>query len=599
MEWREHPLWGLRWTTRGDVCAALLQYMQRMAAEETSLDLHSELRPQSGEVDTFSVLVPTEYRVHPRAAQLFALLAQKEHIPVLRRLHLEPGADWQTRQNFRDALVRLQAQVPAGELKALLEWEHEGLGRCNFGLFEGLFRTPEAQNAAREVMEGWTAAERAWSLTRMSWYASLRPLADWLYERWLNEDRRLLEDVEDFEGSLNWTVARYTAKSMKRPEAKAILLEYWRQAEGEARKELRDYLWDFDDGVPAAWVADRSEELRELAESFSLTHADLVSYHGSERLLESAVERLRLISRQLQADPRDKSPLDAGDFKRTVWMLADWPEPGVRERIRSLCACPDIDTEVRWEFCDYLWDRRHEEMNALVLAAGQMAGDLLLVQRVVRWLADTPASADRELLWWAAFRDEDWQLPYWGMQGLEQLGEMSEAWYERLRELSRSSQPFLWLQANGALARRGEREKSAEVARMAVESDDPCVRGEAIRVLGQLGAVEHLDTIRQALWAEDSVYKVEGDAFIPVAEEAALALGRIGTPAALTALIQGFLFLPEHPPAAWVQAAAGRALEVLVARMEGQSLSFDTMPMSGWRWWWFRPWPEPSFRLSD
>jgi hypothetical protein len=491
--------------------------------------------------------------------------------------------------------------VPVDELKALLEAQCEAFGGCNFGLFADLFRSPEAQNTAREVMEGWTAAQRAGTLSRMGWHDSLRDLAEWLYERWLNEERWQLEDVEDFEGPLNRTVAWYTANPMNldRPESRAILFDYWRRAEGKAREELRDDLRD----VPAAWAADRPEELRELAESFTLAHADLVGYHGAERLLQIAEEKLREVSRQRRADPDDHSPLDTMEFKRIVAMLADRPEPGVRERIRSLIACPDTDMEVRWEFCDYLWKERHEEMIALALAAAQSAGDQKLARRVLCWLADEPQPADRPLFWWAAFQEADWQLPYWAIQGLEQLRETSAAWRERLKDLSRSAHPFLRFQAIGALARRGERERLAEIARAAVEDEDPCVRGEAVRVLGQTGSIDYLDLMREALWAEGPVYRPEHDSFNtydPAAEEAVLALARIGTSEALTALIQGFLFLPLMPPAPhWVQHAARNTLEVLIARMDGESRRFNTMHWNGWRREWFRFWPEPSFTVSE
>lgn len=302
-----HPLSSLRWTTRGEVCAELLRYSEAPGQDPL-----------------------TELFLRPRVAELFALLAEEEHIPVLQQLHLDSHANYHVRQTCYDTLVRLEARVPVDELKALLEKKREDGRRCNFGLFEGLFRTPEAQNAARQVMESWTAAERAWTLTRIGWHDSLRGLADWLYERWLDEDRCQLEDVEDVEGPLNRTVAWYTAKwmNMKRPESKLILLDYWRRAEGEQRRELQDRLWDFDEGVPAAWVADRPEELRELAESFTLPHADLVSYYGEERLLQIADEKLRDISRQLRAHPDDDSSIETTEFKRMVAMLADWPEPG-------------------------------------------------------------------------------------------------------------------------------------------------------------------------------------------------------------------------------------------------------------------------------
>jgi HEAT repeat protein len=241
-------------------------------------------------------------------------------------------------------------------------------------------------------------------------------------------------------------------------------------------------------------------------------------------------------------------------------------------------------------------------MTSLTLAAAQLADDRELVKRVLRWLVDDTQRSDRSLLWWAAFQEADWEMPYWAMQGLEHLGEKSQAWTDRLQAMSQSLHPFLRLQACGALARRGEQEGMEAITRAATEDKYPCIRGEAIRVLGQLGSAEHLELIHRALWAKGPVYTPEhcaSEAFVPAAEEAALALGRIGTTEAMTALIQGFLYLPEPPPLGWARDATGDALETLVARMDGEDGSFTTMSSNGWRWAYFKPWPEPSFKLSE
>jgi len=342
------------------------------------------------------------------------------------------GTQWK----YRDALVRLKASLPPDEVRMVLEEQIGAGGRCNFMLFPELFSTSEAQATALEIMEGWTPAQRAWALKGVGWHDSLRGLADWLYERWLKEDRWQLEGMEDYEGPLNRTAARYTAISgnLHRPESKEILLDLWRKAPGQPPEKLED-VWD----VPAAWVPDRPEELRKLAESFALRHADLVSYFGTEHLLQMADVKLREISRRLRAEPGNDARIRITEFSRLVSMLVEWPEPGVRERIRSLIACPDIATDVRWEFCDRLWEERREEMTSLTLAAGQLANDRELVKRVLRWLTDDAQPTDRPLLWWAAFQESDWELPYWAMQGLEHLGEASEAWYERLHALSQSA----------------------------------------------------------------------------------------------------------------------------------------------------------------
>ena len=104
-------------------------------------------------------------------------------------------------------------------------------------------------------------------------------------------------------------------------------------------------------------------------------------------------------------------------------------------------------------------------------------------------------------------------------------------------------------------------------------------------MLGELGGDRHLDLFQRALWADGPSYVVRRDDegsysnFNPIGEEGTLALARVGTPEALTSLIQAYLWLPHDDP----QFAAGQYLGTIVARLDGVNEPFDIMPWTGWR----------------
>ena len=66
------------------------------------------------------------------------------------------------------------------------------------------------------------------------------------------------------------------------------------------------------------------------------------------------------------------------------------------ERIRSLFCCPDVETEVRWEFCYYLWkDHRDEVVMLAQYKEGEIGDSQIsaarsnLFDRVIyRWSAN-------------------------------------------------------------------------------------------------------------------------------------------------------------------------------------------------------------------
>jgi HEAT repeat protein len=570
----------LRWTTRAEVCEQLWQWL--LATSPTADDVPGQ-QPESK---------PDR---RDRVAELFATIALESWLPALRQLlRNRHETKWARREACR-ALVRLRALLPTDEITSLMTELRSGEQERDFHFFAELlplFDRDESRPVALTCLEQWTPLERAELLVTVSTRLKHLPpkLANWLYQRWLDTDRLLVEDVILGGAPLNFWIVSQT--SSERPESLRLLVEHWRGTEGEWRKEMLYRFEAFEKGVPAEWLADKPDELRELAEALRLSVADLIAYFGAEPLMARIEEGFRDISRTRRADPSDWSVIHEGDFKRMVHLMATWPEPDRLARIRSLFGCPDIETEVRWEFCYSLRDEHRADLPTMVQAAAQQAGDLELAERVLRWVADAPVPADRDFLRWGAWQEGRPRLPYYALQGLEALGEESPEWTARLEILARSDDPFLRLQASVALARHGDAARLPEVVRDAAESADACVRGEAVRALGQLRREEYLPLFRRAPWdeqpgyipapdvAEDAPKRSPKAPFIPAAEEAALAIARLGTPEALTALLQGFLFLPETE-ARW---QLEDHLEVCRARIDGrEEPPFDTTPWVGWR----------------
>ena len=112
------------------------------------------------------------------------------------------------------------------------------------------------------------------------------------------------------------------------------------------------------------------------------------------------------------------------------------------------------------------------------------------------------------------------------------------SWRERLEELSQDTDAHVRLQATAALVRRGNRNRLREIERDAVSAEDSRVRATAIQILGELDAAEYADLFRRALlldrrWTTCSCCSP--------APSATRALARLGTPEAMTTLLQDYL----------------------------------------------------------
>ena len=142
-----------------------------------------------------------------------------------------------------------------------------------------------------------------------------------------------------------------------------------------------------------------------------------------------------------------------------------------------------------------------------------------------------------------------------------------------MEELSRGPNDPVRLHALALLIRHGEKSRLSEIVSDATEANDVRVRAEAVRVLGELDAGRHHPILSQVI-LED--WEEFDGRHVPVAEEAAFGLARLGTPEALTAILQASLLGP-HP----VWAAAEHYFEMLFCGgVSGDDL---VMPIVNWR----------------
>lgn len=111
-------------------------------------------------------------------------------------------------------------------------------------------------------------------------------------------------------------------------------------------------------------------------------------------------------------------------------------------------------------------------------------------------------------------------------------------WPETLRALSRSAAPLVRVRALASLARLGEGDAEAQLARAAVDERRVEVRALAIRSLGALlSAGDHLALFDHALATDHAPYGAD-EIDLPACEQAAFAVARVGGGRAMTVLLR-------------------------------------------------------------
>jgi HEAT repeat protein len=333
----------------------------------------------------------------------------------------------------------------------------------------------------------------------------------------------------------NVAIARHIDE---RPESQGLLIERWRQAKGDERRRLHAELSD-DEGELTAAVAHNPQEMRELAEAFVLSYEGLAAHFGSDQVLLDQIEAsIRNASRHLRAGC-DHACLRRVEAARATWLLGELGKVDVRPRIASMLGCPDLHPRLSDDLFFILYDLDRAQAEALARRLAESAGNNSFACDVLHWMKGKLRPAQRCFLLWAG-RQPDRALRYGAVERVDAAGGRLAEWRGWLEERSRDEDPFVRLRATAALVHRGLRLRLPEIVHAATEADHVLLRGEAIRLLGIVHPEAHVELFRRAL-LEDR--EKSQHCSMPAAEAAVVALARLGTPAALTALLQGY-FVP-------------------------------------------------------
>jgi len=199
------------------------------------------------------------------------------------------------------------------------------------------------------------------------------------------------------------------------------------------------------------------------------------------------------------------------------------------------------------------------------------------IRAVLSVCAKTAAPNDRPALLNITQASGDPLSCYYALDALEQLGLGLDdrVWSRQLTRWSTESAGLLGIRAVAALARRGDSVAVQHLARSASTAPSVILRAEAVRRLGELESFSTFEPLFAAVLATD--VEVIDDYYAPAAEEAAFALAKVGSDAALTELLRACLAASTNP----VSEATEAYVRTLVARREGHD---DTLVLHGNNW---------------
>jgi hypothetical protein len=416
-----------------------------------------------------------------------------------------------------------------------------------------LFRGAEATKLVRSFLVTWPAQERARLLRDLGTYAGEpdSDLVDWLYRQWLAHDRFQIVDMCNEASDPLPLNLRVVLAHCERPESRTLLREFWLRASREERPALLDELWCYLEEETGCLPAE-PQERQAFAAALALSLTDLLQELGPERLLDRIEGSLRNASRAIAAARWPHPPSWLEEPGRALDFLARWPDASANSRIASLVCCPDLHVVLRRELLDLLWKREPAQAVLILRRAVVEPAFLPLAEWLLPCLCRRPRQEDREFFRWVMAQQTHPMVRYRAVEALERLGEEGAAWRERLARMGTSRDPYLRVHALGALARRGEAMSLRKLEQIARRAEHVCVRAEAIRVLGGLDAARYLPLLSRAL-LKDHAACGPCPAELPAAEEAAIALSRLDTPEALTALARGCLTVPEHGLQGWIE----------------------------------------------
>jgi hypothetical protein len=401
-----------------------------------------------------------------------------------------------------------------------------------------LSRRPDARAASREFLLTFSPADRAEVLSNLR-SSTVEAITEWLYRKWLDEDRHLLADDRGSH-SANWQVISAT---LDRVETRAVLQEMWRESRGVERRKLLDLLSDEQNVRVFPGELSAAEHL-ELAETLALPTGQLASFWGRSRLLEIFNSRIHAEHVHQSSRPAIRDPeREFGPFSRMLRVMNEWQDPCLDEWIAGRVLSATLHPEVCFWLMDALW-RRNRAFAAITLAADLHAGHQAQSRIFLSWAARAPVVSDHALFWEAVRPAHGAEIQYYALCGLERLGESGKEWLGHLRRWSKHPEPRLRIRALGALARQGDHAAHRSLLAWAETPHALRERAEAVAVLGELERAEHVPLFVRMLTREERPKPDSGGA--PVAEEAALVLARLATPVALTALLRAFLTAESH-----------------------------------------------------
>jgi len=449
---------------------------------------------------------------------------------------MDTREDAEVRRKALYGLARRGANVSGKSLDLLLA--DDDLYRCSDSHFSrgdvlALAQSRGALTPARRYLLAISPEERAGLLVAAHGEDALAPpaIVDWLYVRWLEYDRLVLDTSRDRK-CRNRRVIRAT---LPRETSRAVLRSMWHEAIGPARDELltdledEDADWSFPGPLSPA-------EVDELAQALALPPPALLERFGRRSLLQILSARLHSTWRPSRASSPPRAPTSPCELW-CLHLLRRWADPELDHWIAEHAIGRRLPADRRWWLMWVLWER-NRPLAATALASQYAVGDDLLPDYFLGCASDDPRESDRELFREASLPQRPARHQYLALCGLERLQEDSEPWRTRLDAWTAHPDVRLQIRAIGSLAKRGDQTSWEKLVGMAEGAPDLRVRGEAVATLGEVYPAGHLSLLFRALEVEERFFD---RLCAPAAEEAALALARLGSPEARTALMHSYL----------------------------------------------------------
>ncbi|WPB73832.1 HEAT repeat domain-containing protein [Archangium violaceum] len=455
---------------------------------------------------------------------MLGIFGGAELLPFLRPLLFDP----QTGYHLRDATLRVGSKyglrLSSPELVQLHELDDPGLPLEYLLLCA---RLEDFGVAMEEALLRLSPGERVSILTATDLSPQPPELMEWLYARWYQSDRHLLEEKEESWGRTRNIKVAFAHR--ERPEAWSLLTEWTREMTSKELEQSFHRKWR-PVGDELARLASASPALHHRAlEGLLLPRQDLLAHFGEDGLLRrlERVVRATSLAYTLPFGVMKRPPA----FRQAVDLLCEWG--GARRLLYRLLCDFKVALEVRRALLERLCDHDRAVAVRWALVAAKYPDNAELVHLVLQY-ASSPAG--RPLLL-AALRGTDEVAQGLAISGLLVLGESGAGWCDRLISLSNASEPTVRLRALAGLVQQGRSEWLAPLRQMALEAPDQRLRAEALHWLAMWDGEASRHLFMKVLANAPSA---AGTASSEV-EEAVWALSRQGTDEDLSALLDAFV----------------------------------------------------------